>query len=61
VTGCWGKLHNEEHHNLYLSPSIIRMIKSMRMRWAGHVARLEVKRNACSILVGNSERKITLE
>jgi hypothetical protein len=40
VTGGWRKLHNEELHNLYSSPSIIRMIKSRRMRWAGHVARL---------------------
>jgi hypothetical protein len=37
--GDWRKLHKEELHNLYSSPSIIRMIKSMRMRWAGHVAR----------------------
>jgi hypothetical protein len=39
VTGVWRKLHNEELHNLYSSPSIIRMIKSRRMRWAGHVTR----------------------
>jgi hypothetical protein len=39
VTGGWRKLHNEELHNLYSSPSLIRMIKSRRMRWAGHVAR----------------------
>jgi hypothetical protein len=38
VTGGWRKLHNEELHNLYSSPSIIRMMKSRRMRWAGHVA-----------------------
>jgi hypothetical protein len=38
VTGGWRKLHNEEFHNLYSSSSIIRMIKSRRMRWAGHVA-----------------------
>jgi hypothetical protein len=38
VTGGWRKLHNEELHNLYSSPSIIRIIKSRRMRWAGHVA-----------------------
>jgi hypothetical protein len=40
VTGSWRKLHNEELHNLYSSPSVIRMIKSWRMRWAGHVARM---------------------
>jgi hypothetical protein len=40
VTGGWRKLHNEELHNLYSSSSIIRMIKSRRMRWAGHVARM---------------------
>jgi hypothetical protein len=39
VTGGWRKLHNEELHNLYSSPSIIRMIKSRRMRWADHIAR----------------------
>jgi hypothetical protein len=38
VTGGWRKLHNEELHNVYSSPSIIRIIKSRRMRWAGHVA-----------------------
>jgi hypothetical protein len=40
MTGGWRKLHNEELHNLYSSPSIIRMIKSRRMRWAGHVAQM---------------------
>jgi hypothetical protein len=40
VTGDWRKLHNEEFHNLYSSPSIIRMIKSRMVRWAGHVARM---------------------
>jgi hypothetical protein len=40
VTGVWRKLHNEELHNLYSSASIIRMIKSRRMRWAGHVAQM---------------------
>jgi hypothetical protein len=40
VTGDWRKLHNEELHNLYSSRSIIRMIKSRRMRWAEHVARM---------------------
>jgi hypothetical protein len=43
VTGDWRKLHNEELHNLYSSPNIIRMIKSRRMRWAGHVARMGAK------------------
>jgi hypothetical protein len=51
VRGGWRKLHNEGLHNLYSSPSIIRMIKSRRMRWAGHVARMGEKRNACRILV----------
>jgi hypothetical protein len=40
VTGEWRKLHNEEHRYLYSSPSIIGIIKSRRMRWAGHVARM---------------------
>jgi hypothetical protein len=51
------KLHNEELHNLYSSPSIIRIIKSRRMRWAGHVARMGEKRNAHRILVGKPEGK----
>jgi hypothetical protein len=41
VTGEWRKLHNEELHNLYSSPDIIRQIKSRRMRWAGHVAHMK--------------------
>jgi hypothetical protein len=45
VTGGWRKLHNEGFHNLYSSPSIIRIMKSGRMGWAGHVARMEEKRN----------------
>jgi hypothetical protein len=52
VRGGWRKLHNEELHNLYSPPSIIKMIRSMRMRWAGHVARMGEKRNAYRILVG---------
>jgi hypothetical protein len=52
VTGGWRKLHNEKLHKLCSSPSIIRMIRSRRMRWAGHVARMREKRNAYRILVG---------
>jgi hypothetical protein len=55
VTEGWRKLHNEELHNLYSSLSIIRMIMSRRMRWAGHVARYREKRNAYWILVGIPE------
>jgi hypothetical protein len=54
VTGGWRELHKEELHNLYSSPSIIRMIKSRRRRCAGHVARMG-KRNVYKILVGNPE------
>jgi hypothetical protein len=57
LTGGWRKLHNEELHNLYSSPSIIRTIKSRRMRWAGHVARMREKRNAYRILVEMLEGK----
>jgi hypothetical protein len=55
LTGGSGKLHNEELHGLYSSPSIIRVIKARRMRWAGHVARMGVVRGAYDILVGRSE------
>jgi hypothetical protein len=57
VTGSWRKLHNVELHNLYSSPSIIRIIKSTRMRWGGHVTRMGEKRNAYRILVGKPEEK----
>jgi hypothetical protein len=49
VTGGWRKLHNDELHNFYSSPSIIRKIMSRRMRWAGHVARMGDKINAYTI------------
>jgi hypothetical protein len=55
--GEWRKLHNKELHDLYSSPSIIRIIKSQRMRWAGHVTRLGEKRNAYRLLVGKPEGK----
>jgi hypothetical protein len=51
------KLHNEELHDLYSSPSVIRIIKSRRLRWAGHVARMGEKRNAYRLLVGKPEGK----
>jgi hypothetical protein len=57
VTGGWRKLHNEELHDLYSSPSIIRIIESRRMRWVEHVARMGEKRNAYRLLVGKPERK----
>jgi hypothetical protein len=57
VTGGWRKLRKEELHNLYSSPSIIRMVKSRRMRWSGHVAQMDEKRNAYMILVRKSEGK----
>jgi hypothetical protein len=53
----WRKLHNKVLHDLYSSPSIIRIIKSRRMRWAGHVARIVEKRNAYRLLVGKPEGK----
>jgi hypothetical protein len=52
VSVGWRKLHNEELYNLYSSPSIIRVSKSRRMRWVGHVARMVARRNAYRILVG---------
>jgi hypothetical protein len=60
VAGGWRKLHNEELLELYSSPSIIRIIKSRRMRWAEHIGRM-VKRNACRLLVGRPEGKRPLE
>jgi hypothetical protein len=61
VTGEWRKLHNGELHNLYSSPDIIRQIKSRRMTWAGHVARMGEGRNMYRVLVGNPEGKRRLE
>jgi hypothetical protein len=55
VTGGWRKLHNEELHGLYSSPSIVRVIKARRMRWAGHLARTGEVRGVYNILVGRPE------
>jgi hypothetical protein len=60
VTGEWRKLHNEELHNLYSSPDIIRK-KSRRMRWAEHVARMEEESKVYKVLVGKPEGKRPLE
>jgi hypothetical protein len=57
VTGEWRKLHSRELHNLYSSPDIIRLIKSRRMRWAGHVARMGEGRSVYRVLVGKPEGK----
>jgi hypothetical protein len=57
VIGGWRKLHSEVLRNVYSSPGIIRMTKSRRRRWEGHVAHMGEKRNAYKILVGKSEGK----
>jgi hypothetical protein len=57
--GSWRKLHNDEFHSLYSSPNIVRVIKSMRMRWAGNVARMEEGRDIYSVSVGKPEGKKT--
>ena len=51
ITGELRKLHNDELHALYYSPNIIRSLKSRRLRWAGHVARMEQSRNVYRVLV----------
>jgi hypothetical protein len=60
VTGEWRKLHNGELHNLYLSPDTIRQIKSRRLTWAGHVARMGEGRNVYRVLAGKPEGKSPL-
>jgi hypothetical protein len=55
--GLWRKLHNDELHSLYSSPNIVRVIKSRRMRWAGHVARMGEGRGVYRTLVGRPEGK----
>jgi hypothetical protein len=56
-TGEWRKLHNEELHDLYFSPTIVRVIKYRRMRWAGHVARMWEGKAVYRVLVGKPEGK----
>jgi hypothetical protein len=60
VTGEWRKFHNDELNDLYSLPNIVRVVKSRRMRWAGHVARMGEGRVVHRILVGKPERKSTL-
>jgi hypothetical protein len=55
--GSWRKLYNDELHSLYSSPTIVRVIKSRRMRWAGHAARIGEGRGVYSVLVGRPEGK----
>jgi hypothetical protein len=57
VTGKWRKLHNEELRDLYSLPNIVRVVKSRRMRWAGHVACMGEGRGVHRVLVGNPEGK----
>jgi hypothetical protein len=55
--GSWRKLNNDEFHSLYSSPNIVRVIKSRRMRWEGHVARMGEWRGIYRVLVGRAEGK----
>jgi hypothetical protein len=55
--GLWGKLHNDELHSLYSSPNIVKVTKSMTMRWAGYVARMGERRDVYGVLVERSEGK----
>ena len=57
VMGEWRRLHNEELNDLYCSPNIVRVIKSRRMRWAGHVARMGEERGVYGVLLGKPEGK----
>jgi hypothetical protein len=60
ISKSWRKLHNDELHDLYSSPNIVRVIKSRQMRWAGHVARMVEGRGAYRVLVGRPEGKRSL-
>jgi len=61
VTGEWRRLHNEELNDLYCSTNIVRVIKSRRMRWAGHVARMDEEKGVYRVLVGKPAGKKPLE
>ena len=61
VTGEWRKLHNEKLSDLYCLPNIVRVVKSRRMRWAGHVARMGQGRGVHRVLVGKPEGETTRE
>jgi len=60
VTGEWRKLHNEELNDVYCSPNIVRVIKSRRIRWAGHVDRMGERRGVYRVLVGKLQKKRAL-
>jgi hypothetical protein len=60
VTGEWGRLYNEEPNDPYSSPNIVRLIKSRRMRWVGHVARMGENRGIYRVLMGKLEGKRSL-
>ena len=60
VIGEWRRLHNEGFHSLNRSPNIVRLIKSRRLRWAGHVARMEEDRRYFKMLTGKPTEKRTL-
>jgi hypothetical protein len=57
ISSYWRKLHNDELHSLYSSPNIVRVIKSRRIRWVGHVARMGKGRGVYRVLVGRPEGK----
>jgi hypothetical protein len=61
MTGKWRKLHNEQLNDLYFSTIIVRAIKSIRMRWAGHIARMGERRRIYKVLLGKPEGKRPLE
>jgi hypothetical protein len=61
VTGEWRKLHNEELNDLYSSPNIVQVIKSRRMKQAGHVVDMSERRGICGVLVGEPKEKKLLE